>query len=169
MIVAKSAGIGVTVCLLALPSGAARPAPEPGPPAQVLTRRADQPVGPEGVIGWQALVSGTVGIADGCLLLSIPTMRTVVVWPHGTRWSRDGQDLTMPDGGTLEVGDQVQGGGGYAGADRRFLQWLVGDTTAERVVSCVRRTSARGVAVFNSYALEPLTRVRADGSTEPLR
>ncbi|GAA2552512.1 hypothetical protein GCM10010435_23520 [Winogradskya consettensis] len=122
------------------------------PPAEALTRLDDGLGITGGHEGLQALVRGAVQLVDGCFLLA----GDVVIWPHGTHAT--GDEITLPDGATLKVGDTVQGAGGYYQADYQDLRLVSDSPTVHRVVSCSRRTNARSVAVFNSYSYGPIRR-----------
>ncbi len=142
---------GLAACVLALQLGAG--CQERPPPAEVLTRLPDGLPHSSGALGWQALVSGRVSIANGCLLVG----DNLVVWPHGTRWAEGEGEMALPDGVTLSVGDFVEGAGGYVAPGRRQLRAIADPATIERVVACSRRVPARQVAVLNSYAYGPVT------------
>lgn len=69
--------------------------------------------------GMDALVSGALAAADGCVLLEQGEGRYPVVWPSGT--SVAGTDplvIELPSGDQVHLGDEVGGGGGYLSADR---------------------------------------------------
>ena len=60
--------------------------------------------------GDDASISGTVAIVDGCLGIN----EHVAVWPFGTRVTdADGPVIDVPNLGTVTVGDQVTGAGGF--------------------------------------------------------
>ncbi len=60
--------------------------------------------------GDDAMVTGEVSVVHGCLGIG----DDVAVWPHGTRVvDPAGPVIDVPGLGTVTVGDQVRGAGGY--------------------------------------------------------
>lgn len=70
--------------------------------------------------GQDALVEGTLTVANGCVLLEQDGIRYPVVWPVGTKVAQDEPlAIELPSGEVLDVGETVSGGGGYH--DATFL------------------------------------------------
>jgi hypothetical protein len=67
----------------------------------------------------QAVVGGKLGYdeAVNCYVLEQGQRRYPVVWPYGASPSRDGRRITLADGAKMEVGDHIEGEGGYHGDD----------------------------------------------------
>jgi hypothetical protein len=63
-----------------------------------------------------ALVTGTLAIQDGCLVLNAGETVYLVIWPPGTSWE-DASDTVLVDGRIARVGESVtlDGGEGEAG------------------------------------------------------
>ncbi len=90
--------------------------------------------------GMDALVSGALASADGCVLLAAGPIRYPVVWPAGTSVAAtDPLVLELASGEQLHLGDRVSGGGGYLASDE--LDIAVPD-------SCLNKYGE--VAVFNA-------------------
>lgn len=66
-----------------------------------------------------ALVTGTLLHEGECLLLLAPEATTPrpIIWPSGTSWNHDAQQVVMADGTALEIGSFVEGGGGGGSFD----------------------------------------------------
>lgn len=58
-----------------------------------------------------ARVSGTLVESGGCLAVQGPEVTYPAVWPARTRWNGGG--IVLPDGSSLQLGDQVDLGGSY--------------------------------------------------------
>jgi hypothetical protein len=89
--------------------------------------------------GLDALIVGTLVTDDGCVLLAEGESRFPVVWPSGT--SIAGTDplvIELPSGEQVNLGDDVQGSGGYL--DPEGLEIEIPD-------DCLN--PSREVAVFN--------------------
>lgn len=73
--------------------------------------------------GEQVIVAGRVRFdeAGNCFLLERDGERFPVVWPYGTTVSDDAQTITLDDDTVIHLGDRVEGGGGYHGADVHAL------------------------------------------------
>ncbi len=80
-----------------------------------------------------AIVQGKVSYDDGCLRLD----EYPVVWPHGTTWDNDSDEVVLP------------GGGGYVSLQNleRGTYGDYGDYGAQILQDCVGATGE--VAVFN--------------------
>ncbi|WP_210651372.1 hypothetical protein [Nocardioides sp. SYSU D00065] len=89
--------------------------------------------------GMFAQVSGRLQFRSDCLLLG----GTPVVWPEGTSWSRP--ILTIPGGDEVEVGQRVEGGGGYLDLDAVTRSF--GEDVAREARRCLGGTGE--IAVFN--------------------
>lgn len=60
--------------------------------------------------GNDASIAGAVTIVDGCLGIG----DNVAVWPSGTRVTEpEGPVINVPNLGTITIGDDVEGAGGY--------------------------------------------------------
>ena len=73
--------------------------------------------------GEGALIAGVLAYDDAtrCLYLDTGTGRHPVVWPYGTELTdSDPVRLRLRHGDTVEVGDHVEGGGGYLPAETLF-------------------------------------------------
>lgn len=101
--------------------------------------------------GMDAIVLGVVELSpEGCLRLGgMP-----VVWPAGTRWNDDDGAIQLPNDVQVNIGDQVNGGGGYL--DVQAISSLLGRDVADAVEPCLGKTGE--IAVFNAsddVAVEP--------------
>jgi hypothetical protein len=72
------------------------------------------PVHEEWEDGMDALIGGTVEFdeATECVFLPGDGFRTLIVWPPGTRATRDPFIVVLADGREIREGDHVEGGGG---------------------------------------------------------
>ena len=59
--------------------------------------------------GAAALIEGPLTMSSGCLLVG----EFPVVWPYATTWDAKAQEVRLPDGQVVALGDRVSGGGGY--------------------------------------------------------
>jgi hypothetical protein len=92
--------------------------------------------------GNDAMVAGKVAFEDGCLLLAgMP-----VVWPEGTTWDAEAQEVVLRNGDRVTMGDEVSGGGGYPYADT--LTDVIGERGARLAAECAGPTNE--VAFFNA-------------------
>lgn len=94
--------------------------------------------------GMEALVEGTLGLHDGCVVLAWQDedLWYPVVWPADTSMaSSDPFVIRLPSGVEVTVGDEVSGGGGYLSP---------ADVEADLPDRCVPETSE--IAVFNPDA-----------------
>lgn len=69
--------------------------------------------------GMDAVVAGALTVADGCVLLEQGESQYPVVWPSGT--SVAGTDplvIELPSGEQAQLGDEIEGGGGFLEAGR---------------------------------------------------
>gem|GEM_PF-3737497 len=79
--------------------------------------------------GFEALLSGTLGIGDGGCLVLLPTEPSdgpgrppAVVWPPGTRpLDLPSGGVVLPGGREIAVGDYVELGGGSVDATEDYL------------------------------------------------
>ncbi len=146
-------GVGVTITALVVllvaacagsPNG--RPAPSSTPQVSVdgPLLISERPLGE----GSDAVVRGTLSYEGGCLRLD----GRLVVWPKGTSWDEQNEQVVLPDGSVARPGSRVHGGGGYDHAGLRN----VGNEEAEALLRrCPGETSE--VAIFNAGS-----RVRVD-------
>jgi hypothetical protein len=73
------------------------------------------PTHPDSEDGPAALIAGTIEFDEEteCVLIDIsPGYRTLVVWPSGTRATRDPFRVVLADGREIREGDYVRAGGG---------------------------------------------------------
>lgn len=131
--------------------------------------KADGPVhvdGPLVVSGtepdawFQAGVQGGLTYDDGCLLLAgLP-----VIWPYGTTWDEDGERVVLADGRTVDIGDGLDGGGGYLDQSQQS-SFGYDERQAERVV---RRCFRWGATEVIALSPEVVRIRRGDGGSNPL-
>lgn len=104
-------GVGASGCSL-LPFGAVG-----GPSTQTLADGSTFLVNAPTNAFDEALVSGQLALIGGdCIGMEDPAgagQGDVLTFPSGTRPSKDGRSIVLPDGLEVTVGDQVYGGGGY--------------------------------------------------------
>jgi len=93
--------------------------------------------------GDDAEVKGTVILEDECLMLQFEDNRYPVVWPAGTRWQPEPPAVLLASG-TVPIGGEVYGGGGYYSAEHLVS---LPDEVTEAAAACVGPTGE--VAVFN--------------------
>ncbi len=60
-----------------------------------------------------ALMTGVLGLEDGCLFVGEGVGRATVAWPFGTRWQADPPAVIGPTGFAVEVGQSPAAGDGY--------------------------------------------------------
>ena len=81
-----------------------------GGPAVIETRDAAVLVAAPADGGSDAAIAGAVSIVDGCLGIG----DNVAVWPSGTQVIEpEGPVIDVPNLGTITIGDNVEGAGGY--------------------------------------------------------
>ena len=62
----------------------------------------------------EALITGTLALTGECLYIdNAESGALTALWPFGTQWQPDPPAVVLPDGATIAVGDQFDGGGGY--------------------------------------------------------
>jgi hypothetical protein len=95
-------------------------------------------------------LGGTLSFVDHCLLLDD---EKAIVWPDGTTWDAERQEVVLSNGETVGIGDHITGGGGVGGQEPdKTEQWRNSDI-GKATVKC--RTDDAGVAIFNvSEAIE---------------
>lgn len=97
--------------------------------------------------GMAAIVRGEIGFDDGCMTLDA----TPVVWPHGTEWDDDSDEVVLPNGQRASDGDAVTGGGGwvrvewFTSGERHYGSY--GEEGERLLVDCAGPTGE--VAFFN--------------------
>jgi len=91
--------------------------------------------------GDDALIEGTVGARDGCVLLGIGDASYPVVWPSGTSIASDDPlTLRLRSGDEVGVGGTVRGGGGSHDVDSSRV-------TVDIAEKC--RSASGAVVIFN--------------------
>ena len=76
-----------------------------------------------------AIVAGRLALIGGnCIGLESPGggETSALAFPHGTRPSKDGRAIVLPDGVQITLGDSITGGGGYFtldGSSDAFASW----------------------------------------------
>lgn len=63
--------------------------------------------------GEEALITGTVALERGCLVLVTGDRLQQVVWQPGTAWDPSSSQVVLPDGVFVPRGSQIEAGGGY--------------------------------------------------------
>ncbi len=94
--------------------------------------------GPPADGGEDALIQGVL-VRDGdCLFVGdgAPGARIAVLWPFGTSWDADADEVVAPDGTRIPVGSVFSAGGGY-GSPELLLRSAAGGPLAERAEACV--------------------------------
>lgn len=94
-----------------------------------------------------ACVEGLLTHDGGCIGLG----DRATIWPEGTAWDEQAQQLRLPSGESALIGDRISGGGGFLSVSH--VRALFGDAVAN---AC---GDAEEVAVFNPG--EPLAVTRA--------
>ena len=93
--------------------------------------------------GQDAEVRGVLQLDEDCLYLAPADIdeRYPVIWPRGTRWNPALQAVSLPNGQTVQIGEEVAGGGGYpdigdverlSGVDSAALARRASTTRSER-------------------------------------
>lgn len=100
--------------------------------------------------GWDAEVSGSVVFEGSCIYLThapdVPALRSLVMWPLGSRWQMDPPSVVLPGGDRVEPGAFVEGGGGYLGFG--VVEEEAGSAGVAIVDAC-REGTDENVAFFN--------------------
>ena len=97
--------------------------------------------------GWNsyptAQVTGRLRLVHGCLLIG----ESVAFWAAGTSWDAENQAVQLEDAGSVRVGDDFSGGGGYYSGDA--LDGLDGldGLDAAAVTDCLRRTGSDNAVI----------------------
>lgn len=87
--------------------------------------------------GEDALIEGVLVRDDDCLFVGggAPGSRLAVLWPFGTAWDEDAQQVVVANGTRIPLGSMLSAGGGYGSPE--MLQHLLGDDSlGERVDAC---------------------------------
>jgi len=93
--------------------------------------------GPPTSGGDDALIEGTL-VRDGdCLFVGdgVPGSRYAVLWPFGTTWDAETQEVVGPDGTRVPLGSTLSAGGGYGSPDD-LQRLVVDDALAARANAC---------------------------------
>ncbi len=61
----------------------------------------------------EAAIIGTLELDGDCLYTSFEGNRYPVLFPYGTTWNEDSSSVVLPDGSTIALGGDLDGGGGY--------------------------------------------------------
>lgn len=96
-----------------------------------------------------ALIRGAVQLSGSgqCATLESQGREYLVVWPRGTSWNGGDQKISVPDGGMVEAGDVVSGGGGdFSVTD---AEQVLGRSVADAVSSCAS-AAIEEIAAFNT-------------------
>ncbi len=99
--------------------------------------------------GMAAMVQGVLQLEAGCLYIvqSDIGQRFPVLWPAGTRWDEQNQTVVSPVGEVMQMGDPVEGGGGFLYvAD---VERLAGSAASALAAECVDNTYSE-IAVVNN-------------------
>ena len=103
-------------------------------------------------LGQEALVGGTLLLREGCLVFEhgdgVEAGYLPIIWPGGTVWDEDTEEVVLPDGARVGIGDEVAGGGGYPYAEE--LGWL--DVDAQALAQRCAESEWNVVARFNNQA-----------------
>ena len=91
-----------------------------------------------------AIVTGTLELQGGCLTLD----DAVALFPAGTEWDDAAEEVKFPDGSRWPIGDEVEGGGGYAQAEG-IRDTRLGDDGTEAAYVCAQTLGAPEVAVIS--------------------
>ncbi|MGB5758579.1 MAG: hypothetical protein WBM50_16815 [Acidimicrobiales bacterium] len=102
-----------------------------------------------GVGGEDAEIRGVLELEGDCLYVSLAEVgeRYPLVWPAATTWDPDSEEVVLPDGSSVAIGDMVYGGGGYHYADD--VRRLAGDAAADLADRCVDNEYGE-IAVVNN-------------------
>jgi hypothetical protein len=98
--------------------------------------------------GDAALISGTLAVVEGCLVIVDSESSFPVVWPASTTWEATSQAVVLPNGSLIDLGGRVEGGGSYSDATRldRF-----DDRARAHILTCPTNTWGEW-ALFNNNA-----------------
>lgn len=98
--------------------------------------------------GQLALLSGTLELTGECLtLVTSPSGgRTAIIWPLGTEWLKDSQEVRLSDGTLFALGDEVTGGGGGTSL-AKFAE--TEPVIAEQLLRCERTIGAVATIHFD--------------------
>ena len=105
----------------------------------------------DGEYGLDAGIRGVLQLEGDCLyVLRVEgDERYPVVWPAESSWNDEQHAVITPNGDRIEIGAEIDGGGGYFYASE--LEPLVGPEGAELAMRCVDNTYDE-VAVVNNSA-----------------
>ncbi len=97
-----------------------------------------------------AEVRGVLELDGECLYVALDEVgeRYPVVWPAGTRWDADAQEVVTPQGESMGVGDEVYGGGGYLYVED--VERIAGSQASALAAECVDNAYGEIAVVNNS-------------------
>ena len=117
--------------------------------------------------GEEALIEGVL-VRDGdCLFVGdgAPGTRFAVLWPFGTSWVEDGQEVIAANGTRIPLGASFSAGGGY-GSPEMISARLDGDQLRERANECAEGEYRELAHVQHSIA-RPDTTTTTPATTAP--
>lgn len=117
--------------------------------------------GPATEGGDDALIEGVLVLDGDCLFVGdgAPGARFAVVWPFGTTWDADAEEVVGPDGIRIPLGSTLSAGGGY-GSPETLEHLLDDDALAERADAC-----AEGEFRELAYVQHSISAIEAGSST----
>lgn len=119
--------------------------------------------------GDDALIEGTLVRDGGCLYVDNEPlgMRFPLLWPFGTSWDDDAQEVVTSDGNRIPVGSQLSAGGGYGSAEM-LQHWLDDDELRARANECAEGEFGELAHVQHSISTAAATTSEPPGELTPL-
>jgi hypothetical protein len=105
--------------------------------------------------GQDALIEGVL-VRDGdCLFVGdrAPGTRYAILWPFGTAWDDDAQEVIAPDGTRIPLGSILSAGGGYRSPET-LQRLLDANALAERANACAEGEFRELAHVQHSITVE---------------
>lgn len=116
--------------------------------------------GPRPDVGQEALIEGTL-IRDGdCLYVGVPESgsRYAILWPFGTSWDADSNEVITADLTRIPVGSTISTGGGY-GSPEQLESLLTDDALFDRADACADGEFRELAHIQHPITVEPATSV----------
>lgn len=103
-----------------------------------------------------AMIQGLLALEDGCLYVRNEEWGpSALLWPFGTTWDAETQEVVGLDGSRATVGERLVTGGGYGTAEHYQEQRrLIGEGLAEAAVACTAGEINTIALVSNAFFTE---------------